>query len=458
MRKHKCHTKELRRFVNGEHKIRTAAYSSVALLIFLGVVALFPAMSCPVGAAEPAPQADNSTPSLTVSLQQAIDFSITPTSAGEFGAGVAKIYVSTSNSRGYSISIATNNGKNTLENINNNGVVQPVDGSVTPTNFANNTWGYAFGQGEINASTATYKALPVNMTEIANSASASANDQYTLTLGAKVNTAIPSGQYSNGINVSVIAEPIPEPDPTWDGIATMQEMTMEICEQATTDASKTLVDARGDTPYKSYEVFKAKDGNCWMRDNLAVSGTVPKANVAGGTDGTYTLVQGANYWDGSTLGSKYKLGYGCYYNFDAATTETGATSGNTNATASICPTGGENNANWVLPKTGESGNKYEGAGSFAALLNAHGGQTIAMVTGSELGFQYGGNVSSNTLYNAGYGGYYWSRTTYDSLYAYFFYFYSNGNVNPTYSSNRNYGQSIRCLYPSTSTKADVQAQ
>lgn len=454
MRKQKNITKA----VQQTKLIRGAGWSSLGLL---GVATI--AMLCPIShdvadAAEPALQSDDSTPSLTVSLQQAIDFNITPTSAGEFGAGVAKIYVSTNNSSGYSISIATNNGKNTLEN-SNNGIVQPVNGSATPTNFANNTWGYAFGQGEINANTATYKALPVSMTEVASSTSASANDQYTLALGAKVNTAIPSGQYSNSINVSVIAEPIPEPDPTWDSIATMQEMTMEICEQATTGAAKTLVDVRGDTPYKSYEVFKAKDGNCWMRDNLAVSGTVPKANVAGGTDGTYTLTENTNYWNKNAT-------YGLYYNFDATTAGTGTASGYTNATASICPTGGDSDANWVLPKTGQGGKVYEQTGSFKYLLQQYGitafGTNVAsytkIMTGTDLGFQYGGHVDNGSLANAGSAGYYWSRTAISSSAAYALYFHSGGSVYPAVHEYRSYGCLIRCLYPSTSTKATVQAQ
>ncbi len=455
MWKLKHQTEEVRHSIDLEHKMRSVVYGGIGLLVLLGIMALSPATSNSVDAAEPALQSDDSTPSLTVSLQQAIDFNITPTSAGEFGAGVAKIYVSTNNSSGYSISIATNNGKNTLEN-SNNGIVQPVNDSVTPTNFANNTWGYAFGQGEINASTAIYKALPISMTEVANSTSASANDQYTLALGAKVNTAIPSGQYSNSVTVRVIASPR---EVTLADISTMQEMTAAICESTSTGASRSLTDTRNG---KAYTVFKAKDGNCWMRDNLAVSGTVPKANVAGGTGGNYTLIEDTNYWNENAT-------YGLYYNFDATTAGTGTESGYTNATASICPTGAEVDTNWVLPKTGENRSAYAQAGSFRYLLQQYGitkfyssiSSNATIMTGVNLSFQYGGCVGDNTPCNAGSYGYYWSRTASprSTMFAEYLYFNTDGYVNPNYNSfNRNYGLSIRCLYPSTSTKADVQAQ
>ena len=446
MWKLKHQTEEVRHSIDLEHKMRSAVYGGIGLLVLLGIMALSPATSNSVDAAEPALQSDDSTPSLTVSLQQAIDFNIAPTSAGEFGAGVAKIYVSTNNSSGYSISIATNNGKNTLEN-SNNGIVQPVNDSITPGNFANNTWGYAFGQGEINASAAIYKALPISMTEVANSTSASANDQYTLALGAKVNTAIPSGQYSNSVTVRVIASPR---EVTLADISTMQEMTAEICEATSTDYMKSLIDTRNN---KAYEIFKAKDGNCWMKANLAVSGTVPKANVMGGTDGTYTPVASTSYWNKDNA-------YGLYYNFSAATAGTATTAGSyANATASICPTGGDSDAIWVLPKIGQDGSKYSGNGSFAQLLAAYGGQSVEVITSSELDFKKGGYIKSGSnLTSEGTTGYYWSRTGSSSTIAYGLKFSGGSSIDLSYGDTRTVGQSIRCLYPSTSTKAAVQAQ
>lgn len=213
---------------------------------------------------------------------------------------------------------------------------------------------------------------------------------------------------------------------------------------------------------KAYTVFKAKDGNCWMRDNLAVSGTVPKANVAGGTGGNYTLIEDTNYWNENAT-------YGLYYNFDATTAGTGTESGYTNATASICPTGAEVDTNWVLPKTGENRSAYAQAGSFRYLLQQYGitkfyssiSSNATIMTGVNLSFQYGGCVGDNTPCNAGSYGYYWSRTASprSAMFAEYLYFNTDGYVNPNYNSfNRNYGLSIRCLYPSTSTKAAVQAQ
>ena len=48
------------------------------------------------------------------------------------------------------------------------------------------------------------------------------------------------------------------------------------------------------------------------------------------------------------------------------------------------------------------------------------------------------------LYNAGYYGYYWSSVGRSSSNAYYLYF-SSGTVNPSGSSGRYYGQSVRCV-------------
>lgn len=226
-------------------------------------------------------------------------------------------------------------------------------------------------------------------------------------------------------------------------------MNSDICENTTTDSSKELIDSRDN---KQYTVFKAKDGNCWMKNNLAVTGTVPKANVAGGTSGTYALTENSNYWNKNAT-------YGIYYHFNTAAAGTETTSRFTNASASICPTGADTDANWVLPKVGENGSYYSGIGSFAYLLDQYGGVTPAVATGAELGFQYGGQVHSGVMNNVGSNGHYWSRTATDSNRAYAMYI-AKSVVYPA-EENNYYKQSafsVRCLYPSTSTKAAVQAQ
>ena len=55
------------------------------------------------------------------------------------------------------------------------------------------------------------------------------------------------------------------------------------------------------------------------------------------------------------------------------------------------------------------------------------------------------NSGDGVLYRSGRNGCYWSVTPSSSYYAYYLYFYSNGNVNPTNSNYRSNGYSVRCL-------------
>ena len=57
------------------------------------------------------------------------------------------------------------------------------------------------------------------------------------------------------------------------------------------------------------------------------------------------------------------------------------------------------------------------------------------------GYRY---YNDGSLYFVGYGGYYWSVTPYSND-AYYLGFSNYGNVNPSSSNNRTYGQAVRCL-------------
>lgn len=56
----------------------------------------------------------------------------------------------------------------------------------------------------------------------------------------------------------------------------------------------------------------------------------------------------------------------------------------------------------------------------------------------------GRRLSDGTMFRVGEGGYYWSRVPRGS-YGYFLYFSNNGNIDPGYNFNRDYGQSVRCV-------------
>lgn len=79
--------------------------------------------------------------------------------------------------------------------------------------------------------------------------------------------------------MSVVANPAYIPP--FDGIQTMQEMTADICNRAAVGDTTRLVDIRDNN---TYAIAKLPDNNCWMTQNLQLSGgtelTLEDSNVA----------------------------------------------------------------------------------------------------------------------------------------------------------------------------------
>ena len=208
-------------------------------------------------------------PVISISLQNALNVDVLPTQDGTFRSNTAALSISTNNETGYSLYMATSNGKNTLtsQNPGTSNVISAVNGGdsgVTSANFTNNTWGYNLSQEAVSDTTA-YKAVPTATgdTALITTESPTEADTYNLTFGTKVDTSLPSGTYSNDVVVSVVANPAFVP--VFDGIQTMQEMTSTICADAAENDTAQLTDTRDG---KKYWVTKLKDGNCWMTQNL----------------------------------------------------------------------------------------------------------------------------------------------------------------------------------------------
>ena len=219
-------------------------------------------------------------PVISISLQNALNVNVLPTQDGTFRYNTAALSISTNNETGYSLYMATSNGKNTLtsQNPSISNVISAVDGGedgVTSANFTNNTWGYNLSQEAISDTTA-YKAVPAATgdTALISTSSPTKADIYNLTFGTKVDTSLPSGTYSNDVVVSVVANPAFVP--VFDGIQTMQEMTSTICADAAENDTAQLTDTRDG---KKYWVTKLKDGNCWMTQNLDLDLGVKDGNT-----------------------------------------------------------------------------------------------------------------------------------------------------------------------------------
>lgn len=184
-----------------------------------------------------------------------------------------------------------------------------------------------------------------------------------------------------------------------------------------------LVDER-EGGINSYIVGKAKDGNCWMLQDLKLGSSVASGgsievakvnNTNGEVDGSFILSgkvasdtifdhfenNGLDYINDNSQFTCDES-YGCFYNWTAATAGTGlSTLLSGDAPASICPAG------WVLPSKS----------AYDTLINAYGSNPTNMMAsssnnseGSIPGFTAGGSYGYEGHVSTSYSGNYWTRT------------------------------------------------
>lgn len=153
--------------------------------------------------------------SVGISVPTSIDFAdVMPTVEGATTTATANVNVTTSNSASYKLYLYAADGNNSLrpKSSANISSINAIAGDVglTLSSLEPNTWGYNLGTSAPTDAT-TYSAVPTNnSTPIQTkdtSDTNSANDTYTLSFGAKVDTTIASGAYSNMLTFAVVAEP-----------------------------------------------------------------------------------------------------------------------------------------------------------------------------------------------------------------------------------------------------------
>lgn len=443
------------------------------------------------------------TPTVGISLPTSIDFAdVLPTPSGATTTATADLTITTTDSAGYSLYLYSSDGDNSLRpkisSLANISTIIATAGGVglTLSSLEPNTWGYNLGTSTPNDNT-TYTAVPTNnSTPIQTkdtSDTNSANDTYTLSFGAKVDTSIPSGTYSNTLMIAVVAEP---KKITLSQITNMQDMEPTICEASAENETARLTDTRDG---KKYWVTKLKDGNCWMTQNLDLdlSADMPltpdNSDVSSNwvptnatlTDGTSTTSSNtairswslgdyvittpqaitscgssgiSNFGDCTSVGfqsvagmapmtdgtatdaisgNTYNAHYlvGNHYTWNAATAGTGGTITGADATGSICPKG------WRLPTSTSSG-------EYQALMTAYniGNDTVGHSTlvSAPLYFIRSGVVRNSSLGTAGLYGGYWSSRASNSRTAYYLYFDAL-NLDPSYTMLRSNGFPIRCI-------------
>ena len=398
------------------------AGSSAAFLLILAAMLFAPAASQPEASAVE----DNSgistyaaTPTVGISLPTSIDFDdVLPTPSGATTTATADLTITTSDSAGYSLYLYSSDGDNSLRpkiSANTSSIIATAGGvGLTLSSLEPNTWGYNLGTTTPDDTT-TYSAVPTNnSTPIQTkdtSDTNSANDTYTLSFGAKVDSTIASGAYSNALTVAVVAEP--------RAIIYIQDLTLSDCQSRASDADLTVKDKRDDNDY----TVRYINGACWMTQNLRLAGGTALATSDSNVTRNYTLpttqlAGNSNSYTAPQTTISSNTSYGGYYNYCAASAGTVCSSSSAqDATQDICPKG------WRLPTRDEMGDITDYTSAFSPVLS---------------GYYYNG-----TLYNTGSNGYWWSATAYDIRYQYNLYY--NGSSLYTSNYNKNYGFSVRCI-------------
>ena len=402
--------------------------ASTALLLS---AMLFPALPDSVSAEEANTKVSLTVnPVIGIALDEAVTVEVLPTAEGTFSSNKANLSVTTNNETGYSLYLATTNGENTLTS-NNPSTTETIDAitladgtdSIPSSDFTNNTWGYNLSTGDVSASdSTTYKPVPTtNGTTLINTPTEAPTegngDTYSLIFGTKINTALPSGTYSNDVVVSVVANP--EYVPTISAMTNMQDVTAEICTASADGETATLTDTRDSNTYTVAKI----NGNCWMTQNLRLAGGTQLNSTTSNVSSNYTLPADSTTSDTfrDNDGSVHYSGntdYGSYYDFCAASAGTRCNFDSSDDSENdICPKG------WKLPTRDQFNGITNQVSAFSPV--------------------YSGYYYSGSLYDTGSRGRWWSATAYDSNGQYLLYYYS-GSLDTGYN-DKGGGYSVRCV-------------
>ncbi len=477
---------------NKTNRIATLAIFSSSLFVAASAAMLFAPVIRTNATEESVDVTVNVNPIISLSLDKsALDFNITPTSAGVFDSGSIVATVDTNSTGGYELYFSSEDSGTALTSlVSESTIASDFSSAVTSTTMSANNWGYSLDATNFNKIPALANQAKIKDLD---HVPATAEKTITITIGTKIDSALPSGTYSKKVVFSAIAHP--SLVPTLHSIATMQQITPEICTNTTTpDATATALDWDGsyhnDTsrvPRKSlqdtrdgkyYLVSKLADGNCWMSQNLELmldknttltdkttdlntktswtpenstlttvptSSTWPTDDVAASASArSYYPIASDRYYQGGTVKSSNPTASGAeydwekagtYYNWYAATAGSGIyTLTSMNASDSICPKG------WMLPY-GEASDNDKG---WARLFNRY-NSGIASTIIAPLNFSYAGSYNHLVSQIQGQEIFanIWSSTASGSYSVYMLKI--DNIVNPHNGVMRGSGVSVRCV-------------
>jgi uncharacterized protein (TIGR02145 family) len=356
----------------------------------------------------------NVNPVISLTLDKnALNFDITPTSAGVFDSDSIVATVDTNSTGGYELYFSSEDSGTALTSLVSEATIaSDFNSAVTSSSMAANKWGYSLDA--TNFSKIPALADQAKIKDLDHIPSSLEKDTI-VTIGTKIDSALPSGTYSKKVVFSAIAHDSLTPEP----IVSMQDF--ECLTTAPINTTVTLVDSRDGNTYR---VRKLADGKCWMIDNLRITNKTITSDDSNLSEGeSYTIPDG--FWiDEETTQHNDRSHiayvdptYGGYYSFNVATAGWWSTYDNgmsypsypNTSPKDICPKG------WRLPTGGSSDADLGILGRYyntSALLR--GDPNFILAGNAGIMGEYDGN--NNYIYTGvavgGFEyGHYWTSTT-----------------------------------------------
>lgn len=234
------------------------------------------------------------------------DFEITPTPSGKFSSSnmIVRVYT---NAHGYKLYFSeADASQKSNRNTPITSIFSALTGETPADSFPINSWGYSIDNTTYNAIPDI--ATPVLIKEVADLADEDSSRQNnpksvaqsltSIYFGAKANTEVPSGVYTDTVLFTVTTLNVPVETRTLADVAYMQEVTPKICQNTEYNPNtETTVDLIDNRDGKHYFVTKQADGNCFMTQNLDLDlkvGTDGKTMGTNGVDGDFVAFTNQN--------------------------------------------------------------------------------------------------------------------------------------------------------------------
>ena len=370
--------------------------------------------------------ADVRAPAITISIPNNTVSLDLVTDATALATGDLSVFVTTSNSTGYTLMMSGDSSDLTgTEKINDvYPTIPTLLANTSAAGFAASYWGFKL------ANDALYHPFDETGTQVGYSDTAADNKEEKITFASKVNYNIPTGQYSLRMSIAGVVNPkIPEIS-DYDYMQDLASLSSEdkaaVLASMTTGAPYNLSDSRDS---QKYTVAKLIDGKVWMTRNLAIGCAGSDVNYSNTISAKNLTAQDSNVSSSfttpitslssgdSTTEARMACSstHGAYYNYVAASV------GTNGETYDVCPAG------WRLPTYSEELNLVNTIGNSPSTFNP---------------------TNSGAWHSGSYGyknnGYWWSSTAYDANKNWYMYTESN-KIYRNNNFDRTFGLSVRCV-------------